>query len=558
MAATAPAETLGKYELVRPLAQGGMAQIFLARQSGPGGFEKQVVIKRVLPHLATNHDFVQMFLDEARLAARLSHPNIVQVFDFGEADGSYFLAMEYLVGEDLATVQEALVSKRQGMPGIIAALILSSACEALHYAHTFADETGAELKIVHRDVSPSNLFLTYQGQVKVLDFGIAKAEGKLVHTESGVLKGKFLYMSPELITGEALDARSDVFALGAVLHEWLTGRPVFKRATSLASLRAITDERIPAPSELVLGVPPELEQIAMRALERDRGKRWQSALEMRMALDEYVARSSSAPPMGQMQVFLKDVMGEQRVQEKLRLPTSSSESGRSPSDGASATLRRATPESQRALRPAEAQEPDPSSAETLKEGSSAVVDLEAAFARKPRWKLAAAGGAALAVAAAIYLAVARAGSTPRDLEAIPIPEPDKTLAVDPRLTASSAPEPTPRPAPPKPSPAEARSERAPKPAPARPAAADPRVSKALKPAAEPPPAPATGMLNINCIPWCNVHIDGKDVNLTTPVKGYVLPAGTHHLKLVNSQTGLPFEEDVRIRAGESSKVVHRF
>ncbi len=260
MAATAAVETFGKYELVRPLAQGGMAELFIARQSGPAGFEKQVVIKRVLPHLAANKDFVEMFLDEARLAARLSHPNIVQVFDFGEADGRYFLAMEYLVGEDLAAVQCALGHQRRGMPGPIAALVLSSACEALHYAHTFADETGAPLKIVHRDVSPTNVFVTYQGQVKVLDFGIAKAEGKLVHTQSGVLKGKFLYMSPEHITGEALDARSDVFALGAVLHELLTGRPVFERATSLASLRAITDEPIPAPSEVVHDVAPELSE----------------------------------------------------------------------------------------------------------------------------------------------------------------------------------------------------------------------------------------------------------------------------------------------------------
>src|SRR3990172_3642441 len=156
--------------------------------------------------------------------ARLSHPNIVQIFDFGEAGGTYFLAMEYLSGEDLDTIPTALSARRRAFPGPIAALIVSSACEALHYAHTCADDLGRPLHIVHRDISPSNLFVTYQGAVKVLDFGIAKAEGKLVHTQSGVIKGKLLYMSPEQILGKPIDARSDIFSLGAVLHELLTGQ----------------------------------------------------------------------------------------------------------------------------------------------------------------------------------------------------------------------------------------------------------------------------------------------------------------------------------------------
>lgn len=320
MTPTIANDRFGRYQLIRPLAQGGMAEIFLARQSGPAGFEKQVVIKRVLPDLATDREFVNMFLDEARLAARLSHPNIVQTFDFGEADGSFFLAMEYLVGEDLGTIQAALQSHRRAFPSHVAAIVVASACEALHYAHTCLDDSGTPLRIVHRDISPSNIFITYQGVVKVLDFGIAKAAGKLVRTEGGVLKGKFLYMSPEQVGGRELDARSDVFALGAVLHELLSGRPVFERSNAMASIKAIGEAPILPPSAMVDGVPAELEAIAMRALERDLAKRWQSALEMRLALDSYIAKNSHGPVMSRLQEFLRGLVGEERIREKLAAP----------------------------------------------------------------------------------------------------------------------------------------------------------------------------------------------------------------------------------------------
>jgi serine/threonine-protein kinase len=309
---------LGKYTLVRPLAQGGMAEVWLARYAGPGGFEKTAVIKRILPHLTANADFVQMFLDEARIAARLSHPNVVQVFDFGEAEGSYFLCMEHLVGEDVATLIRLSEKRKRHLPPAVTALILSAACDALHYAHTLCDDEGQPLNIVHRDVSPSNVFVTYQGAVKVLDFGIAKAEGKLSQTQGGVLKGKFVYMSPEQIRGKPLDGRSDVFALGAVLAEMLTGQRLFYRENELGILAAITEDPIPSMGELAPGTPAELDAIVQRALSRDREARFADAHQMRHALEEFVAANSSTPATTLLQNFMRELVGEQAIREKSR------------------------------------------------------------------------------------------------------------------------------------------------------------------------------------------------------------------------------------------------
>ena len=209
---------LSRYRLLSSLAQGGMAELFLAVQEGPAGFEKEVVLKRVLPHLAGDASFISMFLDEARLAARLSHPHIVQVTDFGEEEGVYFLCMERLVGMDLAAILHAHKKKKRLFPAPVAAVILSAVCDALHYAHTLTDSRGQALGIVHRDFSPSNLFVTEQGAVKVLDFGIAKARGRAVRTEAGQIKGKIQYMSPEQAMSAEPDDRSNLFSSGSVLY----------------------------------------------------------------------------------------------------------------------------------------------------------------------------------------------------------------------------------------------------------------------------------------------------------------------------------------------------
>ncbi len=282
-------QRLGRYQLVRSLATGGMAEVFHARTDGPGGFQKDVALKRVLGHLQIAEGaegFAELFLDEARLAARLTHPNVVQVFDFGEADGSYFLAMELLDGIDLSAVLRSAKSSGVPVPLDVAVHCISEAAAGLHYAHTLADPGGAPLKLVHRDISPSNLFLTRHGEVKVLDFGIAKAEGQLHITNAGMLKGKHAYVPPEQIHGLELTAQADIWALGLTLNELCTGARHFERANQLATLKAVLEEDLPPPSTLRQEVPPALDAIVQRCVARDLSVRYQSAAAVRADLQD--------------------------------------------------------------------------------------------------------------------------------------------------------------------------------------------------------------------------------------------------------------------------------
>jgi len=208
----------GKYFLVRKLAEGGMAEIFLAKLVGAEGFERDVVIKRMRDALTHDTNFVNMFLDEARLAVRLVHPNVIQIHELGLEAGCYFICMEYLPGEDFSTVVRTAHQKRQYVPYHLVARVIADAANGLHFAHEFTDSSGRNLGIVHRDISPSNVYLTYQGQVKVLDFGIAKANSRVTNTAAGTVKGKYVYMAPEQARGEAVDRRADVFSLGVSLY----------------------------------------------------------------------------------------------------------------------------------------------------------------------------------------------------------------------------------------------------------------------------------------------------------------------------------------------------
>ncbi|MBC7792863.1 MAG: serine/threonine protein kinase, partial [Clostridia bacterium] len=212
-------ETIGDYTILNRLALGGMAEILLAKRQGPMGFAKPVVLKRLLPQLAADKMFTTMFLNEAKLAARLSHPNIVQINDLGQSGASFYIAMEYLAGEDLATIIRVMSARKARLPKHIAARIVADSANALHYAHELRDDEGNSLGIVHRDVSPQNIFLTTQGTVKVVDFGIAKCEDREVKTQTGIVKGKIEYMPPEQMTGKRVDHRADIYALGVVLYE---------------------------------------------------------------------------------------------------------------------------------------------------------------------------------------------------------------------------------------------------------------------------------------------------------------------------------------------------
>jgi serine/threonine protein kinase len=282
-------ERFGKYLLVGEIAVGGMAEVFLAVQKGVEGFIKVVVIKRVLPHLTKSPEFVRMFIEEARLAARLEHPNIVRTYEFGEVDGHYYTAMEYLPGEDLFRTLNNLQLSRQSMPLHIAAGITSQLCSGLHFAHQFTDTGGKPLNLVHRDINPANIFITYGGEVKIIDFGVAKSSTN-ARTLSGMIKGKVAYMPPEQLLGREIDQRADIFSAGVVMWEMLIGRPLFLRSSEAATLYAIMNAPVAPPSKLRPDVPLQLDKIVGRALARSPSDRFATAEEMASAIDEFLIR----------------------------------------------------------------------------------------------------------------------------------------------------------------------------------------------------------------------------------------------------------------------------
>ncbi len=278
-------ETYGRYQLLKKLATGGMAQIYLARQLGVQGFEKLLVVKRILPHLAENEDFITMFLDEARIAARLNHPNVVQIFDLGQQDDTFYIAMEYIHGEDVRKVWKQAERQGTAIPIPLICRIIIESCSGLDYAHKKPDPAGRPLNIVHRDISPQNILVSFEGGVKVVDFGIAKAADQATVTKSGVLKGKYSYMSPEQAQGKPVDARTDVFALGVVLYELLTGARLFKRANDIQTLNAVTECQVEPPSHIDARLPKDLDAIVMRALARDPAARFPTARDMALAIE---------------------------------------------------------------------------------------------------------------------------------------------------------------------------------------------------------------------------------------------------------------------------------
>jgi len=554
---------LGRYRLIAPLAQGGMAEIFLARHEGPGGFEKDVVIKRVHPHLARDARFAAMFLDEARLAARLSHPNIVNITDLGEADGSYFLCMERLEGADLTAILLSYTRRKRTIPVPIAALIASAACDGLHFAHTLTDAKGEGLGLVHRDISPSNIFITHQGAVKVLDFGIAKARGRAIQTESGEIKGKIIYMSPEQARGEELDARSDIFALGIVLYEMVTGVRPFQREEMLASLAAVAHGRADPPKKLRPDLPPELNAIITTAMHPNREKRFRSACEMRQALDEYLTGCTTGPAASMLQRFMADLRrGDEDAEPKPSGPPSR----------LAQTAALPQPEEDKPVPAPEktvAREP-PSGADRRRHGARRVVGALALA-------LVAAGGAVWALRArgetreAPVLTHASPPPLPNKEAPLPNNEAVKAVApsVPPKVEVTQAAAPTTGTVPM----TDLRGGDVPAPStPSLPAELKQVVSAAvassagivgpepLRPPSPPPPRPqkkqsavvANGLLTVQCAPqWCLVSIDGKDEGYS-PILKKSLTAGAHRVVVVHPRTNAAQSRTVDVTANNES------
>jgi serine/threonine protein kinase len=299
-----PAE-FGKYVLTRLIATGGMAEIFLAHEKKRP--DEQFVIKRILPHLIESSEFVSMFLDEARIAAQLHHENIVEIFDVGRVEGSYFIAMEYVHGEDIRRIYNQAFKLQRSLPLSHSIRVIAEASVGLGFAHRLPGLTGKPLGVVHRDVSPQNILVTYDGSVKIVDFGIAKAASKVSETRAGVLKGKYSYMSPEQATGDPLDHRTDIFALGIILYETTTGTRLFKRQNELATLQAIMRCEFKPPSDVLRGYPVELEQILLKALAMDVSDRYQNAEDFSRDLFQFLRNSGLHVERGDISEFMHDL-----------------------------------------------------------------------------------------------------------------------------------------------------------------------------------------------------------------------------------------------------------
>jgi serine/threonine protein kinase len=277
-----------RYRVIDRLEAGGMAEVFRGEALSVQGFKKQVAIKRVLPHLAQNKSFISMFLDEARLGARLNHANIVTVFDIGAADNTYFIVMEYIDGCNLKTIIEQFRQMGRRLPVKESIYIGMETCRGLSYAHELADDEGQALSIVHRDISPPNILLSKRGEIKVTDFGLAKATTQLEKTDPGVVKGKFSYLSPEAARGEAVDARADIFALGVVLWEMIAGRRLFLGETDYRTVELVQQANIPSLRQLNPEVDADLEEVLLKSLTRDPRERFSSARELGDALAGYL------------------------------------------------------------------------------------------------------------------------------------------------------------------------------------------------------------------------------------------------------------------------------
>jgi serine/threonine protein kinase len=288
----------GHYEILRPIGAGGMAELYLARTRGNDGSVHLVVLKRILPHLARDTAFIEMFLNEARIAATLQHPNVVSVTDFGQRDGDYFIAMEYVHGADLGALLDVLGSTDGRLPLDVALTILQHACAGMHHAHEQRGPDGSLLEVVHRDVSPSNVMIGYDGAIKVTDFGIATAAALTRTTRAGTVKGKVSYMSPEQCKGGRIDRRADVFALGILLYETTLMSRLFVGDNDYALMTQVIEGRITAPRDVEPSYPPALEEIVMRALAVDPDDRFASAEELQHAIEDFaVTHGLSLSPL---------------------------------------------------------------------------------------------------------------------------------------------------------------------------------------------------------------------------------------------------------------------
>ena len=312
----------GKYQLLDKIAVGGMAELFRAKLTGAQGFEKLIAIKKILPNLSREENLVTAFIDEAKLAALLHHENIIQIYDFGSMDDQYFIAMEYLFGKDLRTITRTARKKdvALGIENIV--YIVSRICAGLDYSHHLKDLQGKPLNIIHRDINPQNILVTYEGQVKIIDFGIAKAANHNTQTRENLIKGKLAYMSPEQANGMQIDHRSDIFSTGIILYELLADRRMFTGET-MHVLSLVRDAQYEPPEEVIPDLPSKLKEILCRCLAKDPNERYQTAGEMQADIEEFMFELSMRPNARSFAGYIKDLFEEEYAEEELALWTKS-------------------------------------------------------------------------------------------------------------------------------------------------------------------------------------------------------------------------------------------
>ena len=541
---------LGKYKLVKLIASGGMAEVYLARQAGAAGFEKLVCLKRILPHLARDKQFVEMFLNEARLAARLDHPNIVSIFDLGEANGNYFIAMEFIDGPSLRAVHKTAADRGEHLPIPEICKIISMAAGGLQYAHDLRDPGGGPLGLVHRDISPDNILVHRNGSAKVVDFGIAKAANSSSQTRTGTLKGKVAYMPPEQLRGEQLDRRTDVFALGVVLYELLAGKRPWEGTSEVALIgKIMTEEPTPLPV-LRADAPPGLVAIVDKALAKDRALRYQSCHELQADLENLIVQMGQSLTPARISDFVKAYSPE--PQSDAAAPEHSSAEIQQIEDEMNGT----------------------GAAPPLVKGRGKAQERDSrtvAMVAKPP----AESSRGLLYGLAAFLAIALGGGLGgywfffhQEPAAAPVTVERATVGDSESFAAGPRAEPAPAVKEPaakvpaqEPAAAEPEKHAEPvRPRPHRVAQVEPQppiviVKEAPKPAAPPPEQPkptviAKGELVLLIRPWARVEVDGRDVGTTPLDEPLMLAAGEHKVRLINTELQKDVMRTVEIRASE--------
>jgi len=528
-------ERIGRYTLLGKLAAGGMAEVYLAKQEGPEGFAKTVVIKRILPQLAADPHFVQMFLNEARLAALLNHPNVVSIYELGqdEASGSYFMAMEWIEGCNLKRLIQAASKRGQLPPPVVTARIIADACAGLEFAHNLKSSDGKPLDIVHRDISPENILITYGGVVKVVDFGIAKATQSESLTQHGQLKGKFSYMAPELLMGGTIDKRADVWALGVTLYWMLCGSKPFSGDSEGQLVQRILYEEPPPPNKRVV-VPENCMAIVNKALKKNLAERYDSARAMQRDLEEVVASS------GSLASVVTDYVGDLFPEE---------------SDPDRALTR--------AILSGDLRQQNTPSHPSLRSSSSSanVSHLLRPPPRPTNWLLIGASVAALIFAAVTVVALVELRQGTLSAEVNDVAPPAQPIPAPPRALQPAAQPGGPPPA-------------AQPPALAAPVVAPPAEEPMPEtpPLRRPPPkrhggrvaagdtghdasrpARPPGTLALRVAPWAEVFLDGQRLG-TTPLEPVSVPSGTHKVKLVNNEIHVTRVLTVEVKPGETALV----